>query len=70
MGTFYIPSPELSYVHVPRTGMAMKKIIAEWLKPNFPVADSEPWMIDHPNLQMVREHILTGKTLSVVEVIA
>lgn len=66
MGTFYINSPELSYVHVPRTGMAMKKIIAEWLKPNFEVVDDTPWMIDHPNLQMVRERIPTGKTMSVV----
>ncbi len=66
MGTFYIPEPELSYVHVPRTGMAMKKIIKEWLKPNFKVDDETSWMIDHPNLEMVREHILTGKTLSVV----
>jgi hypothetical protein len=66
MGTFYIPRPELSYVHVPRTGMAMKKIIAEWLKPNFKVDDKTAWMIDHPSLEMVREHIPTGKTLSVV----
>jgi hypothetical protein len=66
MGTFYIPSPELSYVHVPRTGMAMKKIISDWLKTNFIVEDNDPWMINHPNLQMVREHIPTGKTMSVV----
>lgn len=66
MGTFYISNPELSYVHVPRTGMAMKKIIREWLKPNFNVTDDTPWMVDHPNLQMVRDHIPTGKTMSVV----
>lgn len=66
MGTFYISKPELSYVHVPRTGMAMKKIIKEWLKPNFKVEDKDAWMINHPNLQMVREHIPTGKTMSVV----
>lgn len=66
MGTFYISKPELSYVHVPRTGMAMKKIISDWLKPNFSVVDEDPWMIDHPNLQMVRERILTGKTMTVV----
>lgn len=66
MGTFYIEKPELSYVHVPRTGMAMKKIIAEYLKVNFKVNDTDPWMIDHPNLQMVRDHIPTGKTMSVV----
>lgn len=66
MGTFYISTPELSYVHVPRTGMAMKKIISDWLKPNFSVEDEESWMIDHPNLQMVRERIPTGKTMSVV----
>jgi hypothetical protein len=46
--------------------MAMKKIIKEWLKPNFDVDDETPWMINHPSLQMVREHISTGKTLSVV----
>jgi hypothetical protein len=66
MGTFYIPEPELSYVHVPRTGMAMKIIIKEWLKPNFAVEEHTPWMINHPSLEMVREHIFTGKTLSVV----
>lgn len=66
MGTFYIPKPELSYVHVPRTGMAMKKIIREWLQPNFEVTNSKPWMIDHPNLQMVREHLPTGKTMTVI----
>ncbi len=66
MGTFYIPKPELSYVHVPRTGMAMKKIISDWLKVNFDVNDKDPWMIDHPSLQMVREHIPTGKTMTVV----
>jgi len=66
MGTFYIASPELSYVHIPRTGMAMKKIIAEWLKPNFSVNDTDEWMIDHPNLQMVRQRITSGKTMCVV----
>jgi hypothetical protein len=66
MGTFYIPSPELSYVHIPRTGMAMKKIISDWLKINFNVNDTDPWMIDHPSLQMVRERIPTGKTMTVV----
>jgi hypothetical protein len=66
MGTFYISKPELTYVHVPRTGMAMKKIISDWLKPNFDVDDKTSWMINHPSLQMVREHISTGKTMSVV----
>ena len=66
MGTFYVAKPELSYVHIPRTGMAMKKIIANWLKPNFLVEDEEDWMIDHPNLEMVRSHIYSGKTMTVV----
>ena len=66
MGTFYISQPELSYVHVPRTGMAMKKIISDWLKPNFNVSDADLWMIDHPNLEMIRQQIPTGKTMSVV----
>ena len=66
MGTFYIHTPELSYIHVPRTGMAMKKIIRDWLKPNFTVVDEHDWMINHPNLKMVRDHIPTGKTLSIV----
>jgi hypothetical protein len=67
MGTFYIAEPkELSYVHVPRTGMAMKKIIAEWLKIHFNVKEHVPWMINHPNLKMVKEMIPTGKTLTVV----
>lgn len=66
MGTFYINKPELAYVHVPRTGMAMKKVIAEWLKPNFNVVDTEEWQIDHPHLGMVREHYPYAKTISVV----
>jgi Sulfotransferase family len=66
MGTFYIPSPELAYVHVPRTGMAMKKIIADWLKPNFKVIDEDAWMIDHPHLGMVKDHYPYAKTMSVV----
>jgi chondroitin 4-sulfotransferase 11 len=66
VGTFHIKKPELSYVHVPRTGMAMKKIIAEWLKPNFIVDDTDDWMIDHPNLEMVRQRIPAGKTMTVV----
>ncbi|MEY4331574.1 MAG: hypothetical protein RLZZ196_312 [Bacteroidota bacterium] len=66
MGTFYIKNPELAYVHVPRTGMAMKKIIADWLKPNFNVCDTDPWMIDHPHLGMVKDHYPTAKTMSVV----
>ena len=53
MGTFYIDKPELSYIHVPRTGMAMKKLISDWLKTNFDVKDAEPWMIDHPHLDGV-----------------
>ena len=66
MGTFYISRPELAYVHVPRTGMAMKKIIAEWLKPNFPINDTDEWMIDHPHLGEVKSHYPTAKTMSVV----
>lgn len=66
MGTFYINRPSLAYVHVPRTGMAMKKIISDWLKPNFNVSDTDPWMIDHPHLGMVKEHYPYAKTMSVV----
>lgn len=66
MGTFYISKPELSYVHIPRTGMGMKKIIAEWLKPNFNVIDDTPWMVDHPSLSTVRQYFPTGHTISVV----
>ena len=66
MGTFYIQRPELAYVHIPRTGMAMKKIISDWLKPNFNVVDEEQWMIDHPHLGMVKEHYPYAKTMSVV----
>lgn len=66
MGTFYINRPSLAYVHVPRTGMAMKKIISDWLKPNFNVSDADPWMIDHPHLGMVKEHYPYAKTMSVV----
>jgi hypothetical protein len=66
MGTLYIQSPELAYVHIPRSGMAMKRIIADWLKPNFAVNDKEDWMINHPNLQMVQAHYPTAKTFTVV----
>ena len=66
MGTFYIQRPELAYVHVPRTGMAMKKIISDWLKTNFKVNDTDTWMIDHPHLGMVKEYYPYAKTMSVV----
>jgi hypothetical protein len=66
MGTFYIDTPELAYVHVPRTGMAMKKVISHWIKPNFNVIDTNNWMVDHPHLGMVREYYPYAKTLSVV----
>lgn len=66
MGTFYIRRPELAYVHIPRTGMAMKKIISDWIKPNFDAIDTEPWMIDHPHLGMVKDHYPNVKTMSVV----
>ncbi len=66
MGTFYVQRPELSYIHIPRTGMGMKYIIRDYLKKYYKVIDEEPWMIDHPNLKMVREHYPTGMTLSVV----
>ena len=66
MGTFYISRPELAYVHVPRTGMAMKKVISDWLKPNFPINDTDAWMIDHPHLGIVKEYYPYAKTMSVV----
>jgi hypothetical protein len=66
MGTFYIQHPKLAYVHVPRTGMAMKKIIKEWLKRNFNVNDTDSWMIDHPHLGIVKDHYPDAKTMSVV----
>lgn len=66
MGTFYIEYPELAYVHVPRTGMAMKKIIAEWLKPNFSVTDNENWQIDHPHIYTVKSYYPSALTFSVV----
>ena len=66
MGTFYINKPELSYIHIPRTGMGMKYIIKDYLKQHYKVIDDEPWMIDHPNLSMVKEKYPTGMTLSVV----
>lgn len=67
MGTFYINEPaELSYIHVPRTGLAVKKIISDWFRPNFNTFKMDPWMINHPNLQMVKERIPTGKTFALV----
>ena len=67
MGTYHIPSEhELSYIHVPRTGLGIKKITKEWFKPNFETYYIDPWMINHPSLKMVRDHIPTGKTFSVI----
>ena len=66
MGTFYISTPELAYIHIPRTGMAMKKIISDWLKPNFEINDTDDWMIDHPHLGIVKKHFPMAKTLSVI----
>lgn len=66
MGTFYIPQPELAYIHVPRTGMGMKRIIKEYLKPRYNVIDQENWQIDHPNLRTVREYYPNAVTVSVV----
>ena len=66
MGTFYISRPRRAYIHVPRTGMAMKKIISEWIKPNFDVIDTDSWMIDHPHLGIVKDHYPDAKTMSVV----
>jgi hypothetical protein len=66
MGTFYIRRPELAFVNVPRTGMAMKKIISDWLKVNFRITDTDSWMIDHPHLGIVKDHYPYAKTLSVV----
>lgn len=67
MGTYHIPGErELSYIHVPRTGLAIKKITKEWFRPNFKSFYVDDWMINHPNLRMVREKIPTGKTFSVI----
>jgi hypothetical protein len=66
MGAIYIEKPELSYVHIPRTGMGMKILIEEYLKPNFDIKDEDEWMVDHPNLKTIREHYPTAKTFTVV----
>jgi len=66
MGTFYIENPEIAYVHIPRTGMAMKKIISDWLKTYFHVIDNEDWQIDHPHIGTVKTHYPTAFTFSVV----
>lgn len=66
MGTFYISNPELTYIHIPRTGLGIKKIIREWIQPNFDSYSVNDWMINHPSLRMVREKIPTGKTFSVI----
>jgi hypothetical protein len=46
--------------------MAMKKIISYWIKPNFDVIDTDPWMIDHPHLGIVKDYYPYAKTMSVV----
>jgi hypothetical protein len=67
MGSFHIPGQkELSYIHVPRTGLGVKKIIKEWFRPNFENFYIDPWMTNHPNLRMLRERIPTGKTFALV----
>ena len=44
----------------------MKKIISDWIKPNFKVTDTDNWMIDHPHLGMVKDYYPYAKTMSVV----
>lgn len=67
MGSFHIPtSPELSYIHIPRTGLGIKTLIDSWIIPNCPSFYVDNWMINHPNLRMLREQIPTGKTFSVI----
>lgn len=67
MGSFHIPGEqELSYIHVPRTGLAVKKVITEWFRPNFDSFYIDPWMTNHPNLRMLRGHIPAGKTFALV----
>ena len=67
MGSFHIPrDKELSYIHVPRTGLGMKKIIREWIEPAFDSFYIDEWMINHPSLEMVKQRIPTGKTFSVI----
>lgn len=67
MGTFHIRGEqELSYIHIPRTGLGIKKIVTDWIEPNFNGYYTKDWMINHPNLRMVKEHIPGGKTFSVI----
>lgn len=67
MGSFHLPGKqELAYIHVPRTGLGMKKIISDWIQPNFDKFYTEDWMLNHPNLRMVKEKIPTGKTFALV----
>lgn len=67
MGSFYISGNcEISYVHIPRTGLGMKKIIADYIKPSFTNFTEEEWMLNHPSLKMVKDKIPSGKTFSVI----
>jgi chondroitin 4-sulfotransferase 11 len=67
MGSFYIRSPkELSYVHIPRTGLGMKAYITKYLKEYTQLNDSDTWMINHPNLKTVKLYYPDAKSLSVV----
>lgn len=67
MGSFHVPGQkELSYIHVPRTGLGVKAVIKEWFRPNFDSFYIDPWMTNHPNLKMLKERIPTGKTFALV----
>jgi hypothetical protein len=67
MGTYHITGEkELTYIHIPRTGMGIKRITSHWFQPNFNTYYTEDWMLNHPSLRMVREKIPTGKTFSVI----
>lgn len=67
MGSFHIPgNTELAYIHIPRTGLGIKKIIENWFRPNFSQYYVQDWMINHPNLKMIKDQIPTAKTFSVI----
>jgi hypothetical protein len=67
MASFNVSQPvNLTYIHVPRTGMAIKTLTFEWIQKYNSTYRVDDWMIDHPNLQMVKEHIPNGKVFTVI----
>lgn len=67
MTSFYIPgNANLAYIHIPRTGLGIKHLIDNFLRPRFPQLYVDNWMINHPNLEMIHRNIPNCVTFTVI----